>query len=599
MLLLWLLIGFSLGTSLLMGPVRWLMAGMRSRGTAQWLENGAVVLVILGLGLVSALVARWATATVLTSPAWHVRAGIWLLALLLAGAALTLWLQPRMMATGARVVVADDSRFAFGPYPERSDLERLKREGYTAVVSLLHPAVAPFEPALLERQREAARRVGIELIHVPMLPWVSRNREALETLRELADEESGRYYVHCYLGRDRVNLARRALGQLEEGGERPSAVRDLLPGFPLERGEIVALDEDVFLTGLPTDEELLYYVANAGVDHVVSLLDPRNAENLPWIRGEREALENLAVPLHEAPLANPRPDPEAVEEAVALVRSLEGRVLVHDFLAPSTDRAPAAEAFAAAYRRGRPPVLVRFLRRALPDLRTVILFTPLFLLAAAIPARWVGRLRTVREMPVAYTRKIFHFCIFTLAAITQVFAGLPATMVFGSVVALVVLYAVLQGSGLPFYEALARPSDRPHRTLFILLPLVTTALGGVLSNLFFGRLAYVGYLVAGWGDAVGEPVGAAMGRHRYRVPSLAGVSAERSWEGSTAVLVCGVVAAAIGLGADGYHAGTALLVGLAAGAVGAVVEAITTHGLDNLTIQVAAGGAAYGLIVVL
>jgi len=38
----------------------------------------------------------------------------------------------------------------------------------------------------------------------------------------------------------------------------------------------------------------------------------------------------------------------------------------------------------------------------------------------------------------------------------------------------------------------------------------------------------------GWGDAVGEPVGTRFGRHPYRVPSLAGVPATRTLEGSLA-----------------------------------------------------------------
>lgn len=163
---------------------------------------------------------------------------------------------------------------------------------------------------------------------------------------------------------------------------------------------------------------------------------------------------------------------------------------------------------------------------------------------------------------------------------------------FGSIVALIVLFAVWRGAGYVFYEALARPGDAPRGTLFIVVPLVTTALGGVLSNLIVPAWAWVGYLVAGWGDAVGEPVGARWGRHRYRVPSLAGVPATRSWEGSAAVLVVGAAAAVIGGLLAGFEAGVALRIGMAAGIAGALVEAVSNHGLDNLTVQVAASMAA-------
>src|SRR5690606_40248536 len=104
--------------------------------------------------------------------------------------------------------------------------------------------------------------------------------------------------------------------------------------------------------------------------------------------------------------------------------------------------------------------------------------------------------------------------------------------------------------------------------------------------------AWVGYLAAGWAAAVGGPVGARWGSHRYRVPSRAGVPAPRSWEGSAAVLVVGAAAAVIGGLLAGFEAGVALRIGMAAGIAGALVEAVSNHGLDNLTVQVAASLAA-------
>ncbi|HKQ97404.1 MAG TPA: hypothetical protein VJV75_05985, partial [Candidatus Polarisedimenticolia bacterium] len=192
-------------------------------------------------------------------------------------------------------------------------------------------------------------------------------------------------------------------------------------------------------------------------------------------------------------------------------------------------------------------------------------------------------------------RKGFHFMIFTMAGVVQALGGLPAVMLYGGVVSLVVLYAVARGPGFGFYEAMARPSDAPRRTLFIMVPLVTTALGGILANVFFGAWAIVGYMVGGWGDAVGEPVGAKFGRHRYKVPSLAGVPAVRSLEGSAAVLIAGALAAFAALSLRGMDPMRAALGALTCAAVGALVEAFSTHGVDNLTVQVAASGAAFFL----
>src|SRR5690606_38740554 len=138
--------------------------------------------------------------------------------------------------------------------------------------------------------------------------------------------------------------------------------------------------------------------------------------------------------------------------------------------------------------------------------------------------------------------------------------GLPGVVVYGSVIALLVVGAVVRGEGSAFYEALARPTDAPHRSFFILVPLITTVLGGVLANLFFPDWAYVGYMAVAWGDAVGEPVGARWGRHRYRVPSLGGVPADRSLEGSGAVLIVSAIACGLVLMFAGIAAGTAFRV---------------------------------------
>jgi phytol kinase len=215
-----------------------------------------------------------------------------------------------------------------------------------------------------------------------------------------------------------------------------------------------------------------------------------------------------------------------------------------------------------------------------------------YAVGAAALAAW---LRVARGVRTPYTRKVFHFFVISAAAVVQLIWGLPGVSVFGGTVACVVLFTVWRGDGFPFYEAIARASDAPHRTLFILVPLVTTALGGVISNLFFAPFAPVGYMVTGWGDAVGEPVGTRWGKHRYSVPSLAGVRATRSLEGSAAVFLTSFAASALAVATMG-HGPRALLVGLACGAVATIVEAFSSHGTDNLTVQVAASAVAWWML---
>lgn len=231
----------------------------------------------------------------------------------------------------------------------------------------------------------------------------------------------------------------------------------------------------------------------------------------------------------------------------------------------------------------------------LPDLWTGMAAAGVGLGVGGLLALWVGRLRR-RGMVVPYTRKIYHFGVFTGAAGVHAAWGLPGTNAYGAAVALLVVVAVLRGDGTPFYEALARETDRPHRTVFILVPLFTTAVGGLVSALVAGPYATVGYLVGGWGDAVGEPVGQAVGRHPYRVPSLLGVPARRTVEGSAAVLAAGAGAAWVGLVLLGGAPAESLWVALACGGAGAAAEAVSHHGLDNLTVQIVAAVTALLLV---
>jgi phytol kinase len=222
----------------------------------------------------------------------------------------------------------------------------------------------------------------------------------------------------------------------------------------------------------------------------------------------------------------------------------------------------------------------------------LLLFTPLAVLTVAFASRAVVWLRMKKSEPVPYTRKVFHFIVFSAAGIFQLRFGLKMTVLFGIVTCAAVLAAVWKGRGTPLFEALARPKDSPHEGLFILVPLASTALGGVLSNVWFPQTAFIGYLVTGWADAVAEPVGTAWGRHRYRVPSLFGVKAVRSLEGSLSVLVTAFVAVLLCGWTFGLGWGAALRMALACGVTAALVEASSHHGLDNLFVQVAVAGVA-------
>jgi len=237
--------------------------------------------------------------------------------------------------------------------------------------------------------------------------------------------------------------------------------------------------------------------------------------------------------------------------------------------------------------------VTRFLDEGVPELRLILLLGPILLIYSMLAAAFAGWLRMSKEVRTPYTRKTFHFLIFTAACFLQYKGGLQSVCLFGSIVSLCVLYAVWRGNDFPFYEAMARPTDEPHRTMFIIIPLITTALGGITSNMFFGRFSAVGYLCGGWGDAVGEPVGSRWGKHKYKCLSLAGVPATRSLEGSAAVMLVSMAAAFLALVLGGFATFTAMKIAIVCGIAGASVEAVSNHGLDNFTIQVATSATAY------
>jgi phytol kinase len=241
---------------------------------------------------------------------------------------------------------------------------------------------------------------------------------------------------------------------------------------------------------------------------------------------------------------------------------------------------------------GQDAGVVSLFLRFVPDAGTALLVLPLGLLVATVAGALAGWLRVHRDISTPYTRKFFHFVVFTAAGVVDLVWGLGGVVAFGVAVVAVVLLAVLRGDGFPLYEAMARPRDAPRRTLFIVVPMAMTAAGGVATNILFPGWAFVGYLVCGWGDAAGEPVGTRWGRHRYAVPSMGGVAATRSLEGSAAVLLVGALAAWLGLLAAGVAAAPAAILAAVAGLAGALVEAFSNHGLDNFTVQLAATGAA-------
>jgi phytol kinase len=197
-------------------------------------------------------------------------------------------------------------------------------------------------------------------------------------------------------------------------------------------------------------------------------------------------------------------------------------------------------------------------------------------------------LKTKHRVRTGYTRKLFHVLIFTSAVFVHALGGFWAVCLFGAMVTLLVGVAVFRGRGDRFYEALARGHDVPYRTYYIVVPYFATLIGGMTSNIFFGPLAVVGYLVGGLGDAAGEPAGLRWGKHHYRVSRRGAVVMTKTIEGSLAVLAASVLALLVALAiTPELRFDLRSLIALPVIAlICTLVEAFSPRGWDNVPMQI-------------
>jgi len=235
---------------------------------------------------------------------------------------------------------------------------------------------------------------------------------------------------------------------------------------------------------------------------------------------------------------------------------------------------------------------------ALPGLlspQNWLVYAPVSVAVLGSTALLAGWLRVKKGVRVNYTRKVFHILNFSYAAGAFLLGGTVAVLFFGGmgIGAMILVYFLPEGHIL--LEGIARDQDAPHRKFYVMFPFAVTAVAGLVDSWLIPQFAVVGYLVSGWGDAAGEPVGARWGRHRYKVRALWGVACTRSIEGSVGVFLASWLAAFVGLQIARVDWLWSIPISLAAAAAAALVEAVSSHGLDNLTVQMAAAFTAYGL----
>ncbi len=229
------------------------------------------------------------------------------------------------LVQGSQGEIVEGERFTFGPYPEKEDLIRLQEQGYDGVITLLNPAL-PIEKPLLDKEKSNADAANLEFHSLPMLPWVGDNSKSIERAKQIIKQDDKKYYVHCYLGRHRVDVIKQVVN--EELGDDTYALRFMQP-TTLERGGLIHFPEQSILIGpYPTDEEWFTRIKRGEVKEIVSIMQDDPAAN--WQQKEQQVTSEMEMIYTPMPLP-PYPTKEQLQQVVDYVQALDHKVYIHDF----------------------------------------------------------------------------------------------------------------------------------------------------------------------------------------------------------------------------------------------------------------------------
>jgi hypothetical protein len=338
----WLLVGLVLGTIVLVGPVRLLTKGMGDAGWEQSSQDHVLIVVILVYLAVSLVLTRYLVGIMFRSRNRNTRFAIAAVFTIMAAGTAWLWKNPATLLAAVAgggdagtVSAAGGAEFIFGAYPDEQKLRELQVEGITSVISLQHPGVI-VEREGISAEKEATKKLGMTLIQAPMLPWVSDNEKSLQLLRNIARRGTGKFYVHCGLGRDRVNVAKRVIEaeaprKVAVAGDLVAATRFEDRATPFERGSLALIDKDKWMIPYPNEHEMFGFMLGGQAGHVVSLLDTTDVVYARWQNVMQNQLRRHGIPFTAMPLkTGQRARSRAIAQAI---RAMPGRVTV---VAPET-----------------------------------------------------------------------------------------------------------------------------------------------------------------------------------------------------------------------------------------------------------------------
>ena len=226
----------------------------------------------------------------------------------------------------------ENTTFEFGPYPDENKLKELKKNGFDAVISLLHPIVIPAEPILLNKEIKIAKSLNFKIISIPMLPWISKNEESIELIKKLAQTAKGKYYVHCNLGKDRAGLFKKIIEAENQQILIKSTIKhnQIKKETPFERGAVFVISKDVFFTPYPTDEELFHYFLNSNIKTVVNLMNPKYPEENIWIEKEKKIITQHHQKFYNYSIIESDTETE-IKTIIEKIKKLPKPMVIHAF----------------------------------------------------------------------------------------------------------------------------------------------------------------------------------------------------------------------------------------------------------------------------
>jgi phytol kinase len=233
--------------------------------------------------------------------------------------------------------------------------------------------------------------------------------------------------------------------------------------------------------------------------------------------------------------------------------------------------------------------VIREFISGLPDFISVVVLVVIFTVWTFICSKVAAYLKTNKALRTGYTRKAFHFLIFISAAVINLIYGFSGVCLFGIIASCFIFFALLKRKTSGLYLALARETDYPNSTLYIIIPYFSTVIGGILINFFFPGFVIIGYLICGIGDASGEVIGTKYGKHTFSVKLLNIHKSVKSLEGSGSIFIISFLIYAVYsiFTLQSFNPGMIAYIFLSSFIV-TVAEIITPKGFDNLTIQIIA-----------